>query len=101
MVDDREKWQPIETAPEDGTPVDLWVSIPHAPLEGRRVTDALWLDGKWREWIEYDDQFDGELDGCPDAQKWFAQVGWTAAIETSACSATHWMPIPAPPESGQ
>lgn len=101
LLSEQRVWQPIETAPKGGTAVDLWVSTPHTLPSGRRVTDARWLDGKWREWIEYDDEFDGELDGDPDAQKWFDHVGWTAAIETDACRATHWMYPPAPPESGK
>lgn len=31
-------WQPIETAPKDGTPVDLWHKI------GTRFTDVWWDD---------------------------------------------------------
>lgn len=40
-------WQPIETAPRDGTRVDLWV-IPQTPsLPPYRNTDCFYRRGKW------------------------------------------------------
>jgi hypothetical protein len=71
-------WQPISTAPKDGTPV--WVS------NGFAMRIALWWDGK---------QFEshGSIGG-----------GWRdyAALEYSSRSdlrwpPTHWMPLPPPP----
>jgi hypothetical protein len=37
-------WQPIETAPKDGTTVDLW-----SGHHQRRWADCCWNDGKW--WV--------------------------------------------------
>lgn len=38
ILDAREPdWQPIETAPKDGTPVDLWMK------SGGRLTNVLWV----------------------------------------------------------
>ena len=39
-------WQPIETAPKDGSEVDLWVVtfLDGVALIGGRVTDAWWLE---------------------------------------------------------
>jgi hypothetical protein len=34
-------WQPMETVPRDGTPVDLW------HVEGFRIAEAFWCDGEW------------------------------------------------------
>lgn len=64
------KWRPIETAPKDGTEIDLW-------HEGDRIADAYWKGGRW--WapnFDYDG-CDGVIGGPPP---------------------THWMPLPAPPE---
>jgi hypothetical protein len=54
-------WQPIETAPKDGEPVDLWYTVVHENTPpgglGRRVADARWIDDEWCEygkWCEYD-----------------------------------------------
>ena len=72
-----ERWQPIETAPRDGTPVDLWgVNHLHPRKTGRRATDVTW--GRVRDWLgnERDD--------------W--QHGQSEDFEP-----THWMPRPAPP----
>ena len=72
-----ETWQPIETAPKDGTPIDLWgVNHLHPAKIGRRATNVTW--GRIRDWMgnERDD--------------W--QHGQTEDFEP-----THWMHSPAPP----
>jgi hypothetical protein len=65
-------WQPIETAPKDGTTIDVcnrW---------GDRSADVAWVDGKWRYW---------GVDG-------FGSPGWVSLD----LSPTHWMPLPEPPK---
>lgn len=72
------EWQPIETAPRDGTDVDLWDQngrqtecrwmIPQAKEYSRRfVAEWCYYHVEWGEWVE--------LGGHP----------------------THWMPLPASP----
>lgn len=97
-------WQPIETAPTDQS-IDLWVKRFIVGKGGRvevedvgRITDARWdttsyfrkgsggedgklIEGKEPEWVHYCDHIDRE------------------AIESETDKATHWMPLPTPPES--
>lgn len=65
------EWQPIETAPKDGTPILIY-----APRdELRPVREARWFTASaWRGWWAYDgDRIVREV------------------------SVTHWMPMPEPP----
>lgn len=67
-------WQPIATAPKDGSDVDLWVG-------GERIPEARWERGRWSVWglSQYD---------C---------MGWVVVQGKP----THWMPLPGPPEADQ
>lgn len=67
-------WQPIETAPMDGTQVDLWAGH----LAGR-IPNARWNAQafRWEEWFQ---------DGV-------GTMRWNAVVYTP----THWMPLPKPP----
>lgn len=93
------EWQPIETAPKDGTPLDLWVvdRYMRRPQDnkGERVTDAWWgsehrppdwglaRDAEWEGWVHVEDGFhhapiERELSG---GSRW----------------ASHWQLLPEPP----
>lgn len=68
-------WQTIDTAPKDGSVVDLWCAT-------ERVADASWsypeLDGEWscKEWCILRNNF----------------------LQPVMFEPTHWMPIPEPPK---
>lgn len=65
------KWQPIETAPRDGTKIDLWAS-------GQRWADCSWTGSCW---------FTPDIYDCG------------AEMERFGHHPTHWMPVPPPPMS--
>lgn len=70
-----EQWQPIETAPKDGTTIDLWCrNISHGSTGAVRAPDSFWDD---------------------EVQKWEDRHGWI--LETK-WKPTHWMPLPAGPK---
>ena len=91
-------WQPIETAPKDGSVVDLWITTPALKAGAERCCDARWHRGAW--WFpDYPTEFD-EDDGQPsgftsDVRE--IKGVWHRRAETPVCRATHWMPLPAPP----
>ena len=73
-------WQPIETAPRDGTPILIFdpTKSSHDQIDGLRFDDARYAIGYWRVWKE-----NGE---------------WMWGNRNSAYnSPTHWMPLPDPP----
>lgn len=73
------QWQPIETAPKDGTRIMLWEQYSDVPFVG------WWLDRGWTVSHEHVD----------------AEGGWEGAIVVDAIHQemiTHWMPLPIPPQ---
>lgn len=65
-------WQPIETAPKDGTDI-----LVNAPQVDSGVTIAFFKDGYWR--LTYDG----------------------ARFGVHVSDPTHWMPLPEPPKDSQ
>lgn len=83
-------WQPIETAPRNGTYVDLWVS---GEFEGRRA-DCYW---------GVPTHSCGEHGNSCDSEWHFADNDWIDATFNAPLNEvpTHWMPLPpAPGEQG-
>ena len=74
-------WQPIETAPKDGT----WILVYAPPKEYIRDTRQMYL-ATW-ESLYYN---------C--AKEWaYGQNGYEHAFRSGAYDVTHWMPLPKPP----
>ena len=67
-------WQPIESAPMNGTRIDVF------SWSGERTTDVWWEDTKL-DWLFWG--YDGFGMGCIRIDQ----------------ALTHWMPKPAPPEA--
>jgi hypothetical protein len=70
-------WQPIETAPKNGTTVLVLFHNWNDPSKGRGVGSAVFHKGAWRGCFHSADIDDGKF--------------WPP---------THWMPLPAPPSEG-
>ena len=79
-------WQPIETAPKDGTPILVFFNKPSL-----QVQQVFWGRAAW------DDRPATPEDGiwCVDDNKHgpYALRGYSDGDDT------HWMPLPAPPQS--
>ena len=77
------KWQPIETAPKDGT-----------PILGARVCEYMdgstYMDGAI---VMY------ERDGI--GHTGWAYMGFLVSMVGSDVAPTHWLPLPAPPEAAE
>ncbi len=71
-------WQPIETAPKDGSTVLLWESGSSAPFVGA------WRDGRRPGWHCDTEHYNTDGNACVISNLWQEGV-------------THWMPLPAAP----
>jgi hypothetical protein len=77
-------WQPIETAPKDGTTIDLWV-VGYSDEPGRIVNASYYSDGWWYR--------DDDLESHPIDRL----EPWMTFHGKPAPAVTHWMPLPPPP----
>lgn len=73
------EWQPIDTAPKDGTPILLW------DAESKSVNVGYWLD-------RYTQPFHALVRG--EDANWCDDGGANPIF-----NATHWMPLPDPPKA--
>lgn len=75
------EWQPIETAPKDGTLVLL--------LDGRMVVAGCWnaaFNDGWCFWDGYGVSSDDDEANVVELNSWIPGFG-----------PSHWMPLPSPP----
>ena len=82
---DREAWQPIETAPKDGTQVLL--------SNGTDVEQGWWIHDEGGI-IEHRDM-DGRYTGQTESDGF---IGWWDVSGCMQPEPTHWMPLPIPPQ---
>jgi len=82
------EWQPIETAPKDGTVIDIWrrhyeLESPRSPVvieRGERIANCFWNGKGWYAKLPSEER------GAIDIEH---RNGWEAIL---------WMPLPEPPK---
>ena len=77
-------WQTIDSAPRDGTVVDLWAHWPEDDDQGFRIADAYW-------------GVESDLYGDIPKPGWIDPAGGYDRPASIECVATHWMQLPAAP----
>lgn len=85
------EWQPIETAPRDGTLILLHRSDGSiSPFEDNTVVVGRWISGPWQDGSESKFVFGSHYYVDNDNRKTTFHIA----------TATHWMPLPPPPKKG-
>ena len=80
------EWQPIETAPKDGTPI-----LAFRPKELSKGFSGLTVNLRFVGEVIWE-----ELDLYSDLRGW--PSGWYTYEDRLMCNITHWMPLPEPPK---
>ena len=84
------EWQPIETAPKDGTPVDLWLVADDSEDVEFYSPTASKSSGRSADW-RWDHR-------PPNNPNWYPLGGLSYPLEPGI-NPTHWMHLPEPPEA--
>lgn len=90
-----ETWQPIETAPKDGTVVDLWIAGDFGE-HGERRADAYWgrpshICGEAGSYCDCCPSYDGWVDSTFNH--------YLNGDDGLGEEPTHWRPLPTPPST--
>lgn len=87
-------WQPIETAPKDGTLVDVWLGNAEFP---RRVTDVSFREPTEGEyWVNGSSDPDTSQGQFDEKAGWFENSIGTYKLQGDE-EPTHWQPLPVAP----
>lgn len=80
QADEADGWRTMESAPKDGTVIDVWRQyyIKGKSVRGSRLTNISWARDRW---------VDEDEDG----------IEWGPDQYEQECRATHWRPLPAQP----
>ncbi len=90
-------WQPIESAPKDGTRI----LVAHPAYEGMgpdgpcpmpAAAHVAYWNPEGSSWVDECGSFDGDVDHLETTGNWNSGTGWFQPNEV-----THWMPLPQPP----
>ena len=83
------EWQPIETAPKDGTKILVCLEdLPRRPLDADQ-----WRSRRTTAYFLREDP--------EDPGDWVLAVPSWAWVHDDDCVPTHWMPLPDPPKDDQ
>ena len=84
------EWQPIETAPKDGTDI----------IVGRDIGTVWVVHVAWYRTLEEIQEMEGMGDWAPEHEGWWSYTRSAVSQEHLMDTwrrPTHWMPLPAPP----
>lgn len=84
------KWQPIESAPKDGTEILLGKDIASVWI----VRNGRWVN--WRDWCPAPTEPGEQVDGW-----WCYRNSVAQEMLEGIYEPTHWMPLPEPPSEGE